>query len=77
MYPVFHTGVVAELDQSDNGEQKSDHHIAEVGAAGIRVFNNKSNKGQYNENVTNQQKYTEFAVSFADFADCHENIDDK
>ena len=77
MYPVFHTGTVAEQDQSDNGEQKSDHHIAEVGAAGIRVLNNKSNKGQYNENVTNQQEYAQFTVPFADFADCHKDVDDK
>ena len=77
MYLTFHTGTVAELDQSDDGEQKSDHYVAEVRAAGIRVLNNKSNKGQYNKNVTNQQEYAELTVSFADFADCHKNVDDK
>ena len=77
MYPAFHTGTVAELDQPDDGEQKSDHHIAEVGTAGIRVLDDKSNKGQYNENVTNQQEYAKLTVPFADFTDCHKDVDDK
>ena len=48
MYAFF----VTKLHISDYVDDKSNNDITEIRTAGIRIFNNESNKGDEDENIS-------------------------
>ena len=46
--------------QSNGNVHKTDRHIAEIAAAGVRIDDNKGGKGNKHHYITGQQKYPVF-----------------